>query len=88
MPSKTSTAKRHRQSLKRRMRNRMAKSEIKSAKRDFFNALEGNDREKAEAQYKKVASLLDVAARKGVLHKNAAARTKSRLRKKVNSLAA
>jgi len=79
-------AKRHRQSETRRMRNRMTKSTILTAKKKFLAAVKENDQEKAGAEFNKVVKLLDTAAGKGMFHKNTVARKKSRLNKVLNSM--
>ena len=86
MVIKGSAAKRHRQSQKRRMRNREMRSEVRTGIRKFLDAVNGNDRSTAESRFQEVNKLIDTAAGKGVYHKNTAARTKSRLRKKLNAL--
>lgn len=86
MPVKGSTAKRHRQSESARLRNRMARSTIRTAVRKFLEAVEAKDREKALAEYKNTSRLLDTAAGKGVYHRNTAARKKSRMHKLLNTL--
>ena len=88
MPSKTSTAKRHRQSEAHRLRNKSVRSAVKSQIKKFLDTVEKNDPSAAEAEYKQTASLLDSAAGKGVYHKNTAARKKSRLHKKLTGLTA
>ena len=63
-------------------RNKSVRSELKSRLKSARNSIgeDGSD-EKVTAAIKKI----DVAARKGVIHKNAAARQKSRLMRKVNA---
>ena len=84
---KKSAAKRLRQSIGRRLRNRMSKSTVKSAVRKFETDVEAKDKAAASTQLVQVQKLLDTAAGKGILHKNAVARKKSRLAKKLNALA-
>jgi small subunit ribosomal protein S20 len=88
LPSKTSTAKRHRQSESHRLRNKSVRSAVKSQIKKFLDAVEKKDRSAAEAEFKQVSSLLDSAAGKGVYHKNNTARKKSRLHKKLTELTA
>ena len=88
MPSKTSTAKRHRQSEAHRLRNKSVRSAVKSQIKKYLDAVEKKDRSAAEAEFTQVSSLLDSAAGKGVYHKNNAARKKSRLHKKLDELTA
>ncbi|RJF71659.1 MULTISPECIES: 30S ribosomal protein S20 [Deinococcus] len=77
-----SAQKRHRQSLKRRALNRSKKSTIKTFTKKAVAALTGGA-DVAAAQ-SKAESLIDKAAKTGTLHKNAAARKKSRLAKAIN----
>lgn len=83
---KKSAAKRHRQSIGRRMRNRTSKSTVKSAVKKFLVSVEGKDKASASAEFVKAQKLLDTAAGKGILHPNAVARKKSRLAKQLNNL--
>jgi len=72
--------KRAAQNEKQKTRNRAVKSQT----RRTVKATRAAAPEKAKELLPKAASGLDVAARKGVLHKNTAARLKSRLAKGVN----
>lgn len=86
MITKGSAAKRHRQSEKRRVHNRIIRSRVRTSVRRVLEAVDAKDREKAETAYQEFTSLIDSAARKGVYHTNTAARKKSRMAKKVNGL--
>ena len=86
MPAKNSAAKRHRQSEKRRSRNRNTRSRIHTEKRKLLEAIEENDTLNADASFKELAKLIDSATNKGVYHPNTADRKKSRLHKKLNTL--
>lgn len=81
-----SAQKRVRQNKTRRLRNRMIRSEVRTAIKAFEAALEKKD--KAVAQEKLVASisLLDSAVSKGVYHRNTVSRKKSRMTKSFNAL--
>lgn len=81
MANSSTAAKRHRQNIKRRVRNRMVKSELRTNTRRLFELVQSQSTEDAKKQYLSVASLLDRAVSKGVLHKNTAARKKYRLHK-------
>jgi small subunit ribosomal protein S20 len=74
-----SAKKRHRQSLERRARNRATRSALKTQIKKVREAVQGGDMAAADSEARVAAKKLDLAAAKGVLHKNAAARTKSRL---------
>ena len=78
-----SAQKRHRQSLKRRMINRSRKSTIKTFTKKALVAAAASAPDAAELQ-RKAESLLDKAAKGSTLHKNTAARRKSRLAKAIN----
>ena len=81
MANSTTAAKRHRQNIKRRIRNRMVKSELRTNTRKFLELVNSQAAEDARKQYVTVAGLLDRAVSKGVLHKNTASRKKHRLYK-------
>jgi small subunit ribosomal protein S20 len=68
------------------MRNRAMRSRVRSGIRGFLEAVDSNNKADAESRLQSVTKLIDTAAGKGVYHKNTAARTKSRLRKKLNAL--
>ncbi|WP_420070259.1 30S ribosomal protein S20 [Rarispira pelagica] len=80
--------KRERQNKKRQLRNKAAKSRVRTEIKKFLLAVKSNNKEEAESQLKLVVKQLDTVSRKGILHKNTAARKKSRLYKKLNALAA
>ena len=69
------------------LKNRMIKSALKTAIKKFEAAVEAKNNEEAKALYTSVVTSLDMAASKGVVHKNMAARKKSRLAAKLNALA-
>ncbi len=85
MPNIKSASKRLRQNSKRRERNRTVRSEIRTRTKSLL-ATESAD-EAAQA-YRTITSLLDSAARKGMISKQAAARRKSRLARYVSGLSA
>ncbi|MBB5233456.1 30S ribosomal protein S20 [Deinococcus budaensis] len=82
-----SAQKRHRQSLKRRLINRSRKSTIKTFSKKAVAAVQEGAENAAELQ-RKAESLIDKAAKGSTLHKNTAARKKSRLAKALNRAAA
>lgn len=77
--SSLSAKKRHRQSLKNRTKNRATKSMLKTEVRKVVATAAGADKAAAVAEFRVAVQKLDRAAAKGVIHKNAAARKKSRL---------
>ena len=81
MPNSSSAAKSLRQNKRRRLRNRAQRSTLRTEVKKFREAAAGDDTEKAQAAYKTVVKKLDQSAAKGLIHKNTAARTKSRLHK-------
>jgi small subunit ribosomal protein S20 len=68
-----------RQSVKRRMHNRVAKKVIKTVTKKAVTAMGAGDLEKAAADLRAASSKIDKAGARGVLHRNTAARRKSRL---------
>jgi small subunit ribosomal protein S20 len=82
-----SAKKRMRQNIKRRERNRTHRSRMRSAIRKLRACIEAGDTESARTLLPDTLSLIDSTATKGVLHRNTAARYKSRLTKAVQSMA-
>jgi small subunit ribosomal protein S20 len=80
-----SAKKRVRQNLKARARNRVRKAGVRDQIKIFNAALTGGDMTKADAELRKVAGCLDKVAAKGTIHKNTAARRRSRLAKRLNA---
>lgn len=74
-----SAEKRERQEARRRLRNRMAKSTMRTAIKKFDAAVAAGDKAAAETAMAESNKLLDTVAGKGIIHKNTAARKKSRL---------
>lgn len=77
-----SAIKRNRQNEKRRLRNKAVRSEMRTRTKSAVSAVESGADDRDE-QVRQAMKEIDVAARKGVIHKNEAARRKSRLAKKV-----
>lgn len=88
MAHSLSAKKRIRQTVKRRARNRSRKELLKVEVKAFSSLLVAGDVDKAETQLRKVVQRLDRTAAKNTIHKNAAARQRSRLTKQVNALRA
>jgi small subunit ribosomal protein S20 len=74
-----SAVKAHRQSLQHREHNRQFRARLRNALRSIRSAIDGNDLSGAKAAMKQTISLIDRMASKGVIHRNAAGRYKSRL---------
>lgn len=86
MANNKSAEKRARQNEVRRMRNRVQKSRVRSAVKEFVDAVGEKDKQKAEKAFVMMVKLMDTAARKGVFHKNAVSRKKSRMSKLLNKI--
>ena len=80
--------KRVKQNTKRRTINRARKSQVKTQIKHFEEALNTGDVATATEQYKLVTKKLDKTAATSTMHKKTAARKKSRLAKKLNTLKA
>jgi small subunit ribosomal protein S20 len=83
-----SAQKRMRQGEKRRARNRKNVSQLKTQVKKLRAAIEEGNAEAAKQLLPATVGEIDKAAKKGVVHDNAAARYKSRLSRKVSALAA
>lgn len=82
-----SQIKRNRQNEKARLRNKAVRSELKTRVKNAEAAAASGDEAAAPAATKAI-STIDRAASKGVIHRNAAARKKSRLAKRLAKAAA
>ena len=65
-------------------KNAMAKTKMRTAVKKAETAIVNKDTSSLDSSLKAAASILDRTARKGIIHKNKAARTKSHLAKKAN----
>jgi len=88
MANTKSADKRARQSVKRRDRNRDHVSTMRTAVKRLRKAVAAGDSKTAQDLLGSTVKVVDSTAQKGVIHRNAAARTKSRLTKAVNALKA
>ena len=86
MPSSLSAKKRVRQNVKRRAINRWRKTRIKDQIKAFLNAVQAQDAKTAESEFRKTCGLLDKIASTSTIHRNHAARRKSRLHKRLKAL--
>ena len=86
MAQHASAKKRHRQSLKRRSRNRHSRSTVRNTVRKLRQAAERGDPE-APALFARAERLLRKASSQGVMHSRTVSRTVSRLHKLVNAKA-
>lgn len=83
MPNTKSAKKRLRQNLRRRSRNKAARTELKTAVKKVRAAKEPQS---ATEHFREAVQLLDRAANRGLIHKNRAARSKGRLAAHVQKL--
>jgi len=88
MPNHKSAEKRQRQNVKRRDINRGHRSRLRTEIKRLRAALDGGDGGAIQEVYAATVSAIDKSVNKGVLHRNAAARYKSRLTARVNGLGA
>ncbi len=83
MATHASALKAHRQSLKNREHNRQFRSRLRNALKDIRTAIDANDLSTAKSALKETISLIDKSASKGIIHRNAASRYKSRIQARV-----
>lgn len=76
------------QSRKRHEKNVAVKSEVKTVFKKALETIQGGVAEAAATHVKSAVITIDKAASKGIIHKNKAARKKSRLAKKLNAITA
>lgn len=88
MPNIKSAIKRVKTNDARRAHNASIKSAMRTAIKKFDALVVNKDVENAKAAFAEASKRIDKAAQRGIIHKNAAARFKSRLAKKLDSLSA
>lgn len=86
MATHKSALKRHRQNQKRRLRNKIIRSQLKTSVKSYVTAIESKDKAAAQEAAKAAISTISKTASKGVIHKKTASRKISRLARKVNTL--
>jgi small subunit ribosomal protein S20 len=86
MPNIKSAKKRLKQSIVRRERNRSAKKAIRTECKKVIATVAAGNVEQAEAELRTATKLLDKSAAHHVIHRNAAARVKSRLSARIKKL--
>jgi small subunit ribosomal protein S20 len=86
MANTAQARKRARQSEKRRALNDAAQSELRTAIKKVRKAIAGGDQAAAQAALDASRSTIDAMARKGMFHRNTAARHKSRLQAAIKAL--
>jgi len=78
--------KRVRQANKAKARNASQKSEFRSSVKKVLKSISEKNKDQSSQDYKKAVSVMDKLVTKGLLHKNKAARHKSRLNKQLKNL--
>ena len=87
MANTKSAEKAARQAVKRRVHNVAARSKMRSAIRSVITSIDGGNKEAATASYKAAVPVIDSMVSKGMIHKNKAARHKSRLTSRIRGMA-
>ncbi len=87
MANTAQARKRARQAEKSRIRNAGQRSNLRTFVKKVIAAVESGNKEEAQEAYKTVVPVIDTAVTKGLIHKNNAARSKSRLNAKVRQMA-
>lgn len=86
MAHSLSAKKRDRQNEKQRARNRARKSMIKTQSKRFLEAVSDGNKEQAEKELFALTRKLDKTASTSTMHKNTAARIKSRMARRLNRM--
>ncbi len=86
MPNTKSAQKRLRQNIARRDRNRSIVRAVRTQCRKVREAVEAGNIELAETEFRQATRRLDRAGARNIVHRNAAARTKSRLSARIKAL--
>lgn len=86
MPIIKSAKKKLRQSEKQRIINASEKSKIRTFLKNTRKSIESNEKEATRELLNKTASVLDKAAKRGIIHKNKSNRLKSKLAKSLNKI--
>ena len=87
MANTPQTRKRAQQNAKRRLHNHSMRSHMRTHVKKVIKALRKGDAEGARSAYQVAVPVVDRMAGKGLIHKNRAARYKSRLNKRIRALA-
>jgi small subunit ribosomal protein S20 len=86
VPTTVSSKKRVRQNIRRRAISNWRKRRVKDQIKSCLKAIQAQDVSTAEAEFKKACGLLDRVATTSTLHRNTAARRKSRLAKRLKAM--
>ena len=87
MANSAQARKRARQAVKQRAHNASLRSTMRTAIKRVRKAIEAGDKAAAQAVFQNSVSVIDRIADKGLIHKNKAARHKTRLNAKIKALA-
>ena len=87
MANTASARKRARQSESQRQHNSSLRSELRTAVKSVTKAIEAGDKSAASTVYQRAVSRIDSIADKSIIHKNKAARHKSRLSAAIKGMA-
>ncbi|MGI6373919.1 MAG: 30S ribosomal protein S20 [Patescibacteria group bacterium] len=85
MPNKKSAEKELRKNIKRKAANKQVSVKLKRLTKNNLKQIAAGDNQ-AKEDYRQTVQVIDKAAKKGIIKKNTAARKKSRLMKKINTL--
>ena len=88
MARSRSSQKSLRRSIRRGERNKARRTKIKTVLRKFDDAASKKDASAAEKVFREAAALVDRSANRRTIHRNTAARRKSRMAKRVNAMKA
>lgn len=88
MANSPQAKKRARQAEKRRRHNASLRSTVRTAIKKVIAAIASGDKEQAKTAYQAAVPVIDRMADKGIVHKNKAARHKSRLNTQIKAMAA
>ena len=88
MANSPQAKKRARQGETHRKRNASQRSMLRTHVKAIVTAIDNGDADTAQSAYKAAVPIIDAAVNKGLIHKNQAARNKSRLNTRVKNLAA
>ena len=83
MPNIKSAKKRVKVTASKTLQNKMLRTSLKTEIKKYEAAVAAGDKALAEATYKAAVAKIDKAARRGIIHKNAAAHKKSQFTKKL-----
>ncbi len=87
MANSPQAKKRARQAEKSRIRNAGQRSNLRTFIKKVIAAVRAGDKEQAQAAFKSAVPVIDSAVNKGIIHKNKAARSKSRLNNSLRAIA-